>query len=185
MRFWVNPDRSPSSASRSARSSTRIQKQNTVNPAGQIGGEPVPPGQQFTYTVRAQGRLVDGEQFGDIVVRANPDGSIVRLQRRGPHRAGRADLQHDRAASTASPRRSSPSTSCPGRTRSRPCDRREAADGGGARPASPTDLDYAVSLDTTLAVTRGHQRHRAHAVRGAWCWSSSSCSSSCRAGAPR
>ena len=66
--------------SRSPRSSTAIDKQNTVNPAGQIGGEPVPPGQEFTYTVRAQGRLVTPEEFGDIVVRANPDGSIVRMR---------------------------------------------------------------------------------------------------------
>ena len=57
-----------------------LQKQNTVNPAGQIGAEPVPPGQEFTYTVRAQGRLVSPEQFGAIVLRANADGSIVRLK---------------------------------------------------------------------------------------------------------
>ena len=57
-----------------------MQVQNNVNPAGQIGGEPVPGGQQFTYTVRSQGRLVTPEQFGKIVIRANPDGSILRLK---------------------------------------------------------------------------------------------------------
>ena len=51
-----------------------VQKQNTVNPAGQIGGEPAPPGQEFTYTVRAQGRLISPEEFGQIVIRANPTG---------------------------------------------------------------------------------------------------------------
>ena len=51
-----------------------------MNPAGQIGAEPVPRGQEFTYTVRAQGRLLTAEQFGDIVVRANSDGSIVRMK---------------------------------------------------------------------------------------------------------
>jgi HAE1 family hydrophobic/amphiphilic exporter-1 len=51
-----------------------------VNPAGQIGGEPVPAGQQFTYTVRTQGRLVTPEEFGKIVVRANPDGSVLHLR---------------------------------------------------------------------------------------------------------
>ena len=40
----------------------------------------MPPGQEFTYTVRAQGRLVDEEQFGDIVVRASPDGSMIRVR---------------------------------------------------------------------------------------------------------
>ena len=57
-----------------------IKEQNVVNPAGQIGGEPAPPGQEFTYTVRAQGRLIEAEEFGDIIVRANPDGSLVRLR---------------------------------------------------------------------------------------------------------
>src|SRR5208282_908849 len=44
------------------------------------GAEPVPPGQEFTYTVRSQGRLISPEEFGSIVVRANPNGSIVRLR---------------------------------------------------------------------------------------------------------
>ena len=57
-----------------------IQTQNTVNPAGQIGGEPVPKGQDFTYAVLAQGRLPSADEFGEIVVRANADGSIVRLK---------------------------------------------------------------------------------------------------------
>ena len=70
----------PSSASPFPTIINAVQKQNTVNPAGQIGGEPAPAGQEFTYTVRAQGRLVSPEEFGPIVLRANPDGSIVRLK---------------------------------------------------------------------------------------------------------
>src|SRR5207245_7602878 len=57
-----------------------IQSQNTVNPAGQIGGEPAPKGQEFTYSVRAQGRLTTPEEFEQIVVRAAPDGGIVRVK---------------------------------------------------------------------------------------------------------
>ena len=57
-----------------------IAAQNVVNPAGTIGGEPAPPGQQVTYTVRAQGRLMKAEEFGNIILRANPDGSLVRLK---------------------------------------------------------------------------------------------------------
>ena len=56
-----------------------LQQQNTVNPAGQVGGNPAPPGQEFTYAICAQGRLVTPEEFGRIVLRANPDGSLVRL----------------------------------------------------------------------------------------------------------
>src|SRR6516165_5205028 len=49
-----------------------IRQQNTVNPSGKIGGEPVPKGQEFTYAVRAQGRLATQAEFGDIVLRADP-----------------------------------------------------------------------------------------------------------------
>ena len=51
-----------------------------MNPAGQVGGEPAPKGQEFTYAIRAQGRLETPEQFSNIVLRANPDGSFVRLK---------------------------------------------------------------------------------------------------------
>src|SRR6202043_2082596 len=60
--------------------SKAVQQQSTVNPAGQIGAEPAPTGKEMTYTVRAQGRLETAEQFGQIVVRSNPDGSVVRLK---------------------------------------------------------------------------------------------------------
>ena len=57
-----------------------VQQQSTVNPSGGIGTEPAPKGQEFTYTVRSQGRLVSAEEFGNVVVRLNPDGSVVRLK---------------------------------------------------------------------------------------------------------
>src|SRR6185437_5707325 len=53
---------------------------STVNPAGQVGAEPAPKGKEKTYTLRAQGRLQTPEEFGQIVVRLNPDGSVVRLK---------------------------------------------------------------------------------------------------------
>lgn len=48
-----------------------ISSQNTINPGGQVGAEPAPPGQDFTYTVRTKGRLITPEQFGDIIIRAD------------------------------------------------------------------------------------------------------------------
>ena len=45
-----------------------------------VGAEPAPQGIEFTYAVRAQGRLVTPEEFGQVVIRANPDGSLVRLK---------------------------------------------------------------------------------------------------------
>ena len=62
------------------RGDRRLADAENVNPAGKIGGEPVPAGQQFTYTVRTQGRLVTPEEFGKIVIRANPDGSVLHLR---------------------------------------------------------------------------------------------------------
>ncbi len=80
LRVWVNPDQLAKLGVTATDVINAIQVQNNVNPAGQIGGEPVPNGQQFTYTVRTQGRLVTPEEFGNIVIRANPDGSVLHLR---------------------------------------------------------------------------------------------------------
>ena len=66
-----------------------------MNPAGQIGAEPAPKGQQFTYAVRAPGRLINAEEFGNIIVRQNPDGSMVRLKDVCTDRVGLAGLPAD------------------------------------------------------------------------------------------
>jgi HAE1 family hydrophobic/amphiphilic exporter-1 len=58
MRFWIRPDQLAKMQITVPEIISAIQTQNNVNPAGQIGSEPVPPGQEFTYAVRAQGRLV-------------------------------------------------------------------------------------------------------------------------------
>src|SRR6202522_813212 len=79
LRVWVNPDKMAKLGVTATDVIAAIQAQNNVNPAGQIGGEPIPKGQQFTYTVRTQARLVKPEEFGNIVLRANPDGSILHL----------------------------------------------------------------------------------------------------------
>src|ERR1700723_3752185 len=79
MRVWVDPDKLAKLGVTAPEVIAAIQTQNNVNPAGQIGGEPIPTGQPFTYTVRTQGRLVTPEEFGAIVIRANGDGSILHL----------------------------------------------------------------------------------------------------------
>src|SRR5437867_6913600 len=80
MRLWVKPDQLAKLAITVPELVSAIQTQNTVNPAGQVGGEPIPEGQEFTYSVRAQGRLASPEEFGQIVVRETPDGGIVRVK---------------------------------------------------------------------------------------------------------
>ena len=80
MRIWVNPDKLANLRVTVSDITNAVKAQNKVNPAGQIGGEPVPQGQQFTYNVRAPGRLPTAADFDEIVVRAQADGSILRLK---------------------------------------------------------------------------------------------------------
>jgi HAE1 family hydrophobic/amphiphilic exporter-1 len=80
MRIWVKPDRLAAMGLTVPDLAQAIQQQSTVNPAGQIGAAPGPSGQELTYTVRAPGRLQTPEEFGAIVLRSNPDGSVVRMR---------------------------------------------------------------------------------------------------------
>jgi HAE1 family hydrophobic/amphiphilic exporter-1 len=80
MRIWVKPDQLTKLGMTVSDLTAAVQQQSQVNPAGQIGGEPAPKGQQFTYSVRAPGRLASAEEFGNIIVRQNTDGSTVRLK---------------------------------------------------------------------------------------------------------
>ncbi len=83
MRLWVKPDQLAKLNLTVPEIVDAIKKQNTVNPAGQVGAEPAPEGIEYTYAIRAQGRLETPEEFEQIVVRANPDGSLVRLKEVG------------------------------------------------------------------------------------------------------
>src|SRR6266851_4692171 len=80
MRVWVKPDVMAKLGLTVPDLVRAVQQQSTVNPAGQLGAQPSPAGQELTYTVRAQGRLQTPEEFGAIAVRSNPDGSMVRLR---------------------------------------------------------------------------------------------------------
>ena len=80
MRIWLKPDLLAKLGITASDVINAVQAQNTVNPTGQIGSEPAPPGQEFTYSLLAQGRLTTPEQFGEIIVREKPDGGIVRIK---------------------------------------------------------------------------------------------------------
>src|SRR3979490_3625063 len=69
MRCWVRPDKLAKMGVTVPEIVKAIQTQNTVNPAGQIGGDPVPKGQEFTYAVCAQGRLLSEQELGQIINR--------------------------------------------------------------------------------------------------------------------
>src|SRR5271166_4743128 len=153
MRIWVNPDRLAKLGITVPQIISAIQAQNTVNPAGKAGGEPAPKGQEFTYTVLAQGRLISPEQFGEIVLRETPDGGIVRVRDVARIELGAQDY------SVAGRFNGKPSAifaiyQLPG---SNAVDAAAAAKKLMAQMKErfPEDLDYTVALDTTRAVTEG------------------------------
>jgi hydrophobe/amphiphile efflux-1 (HAE1) family protein len=80
MRIWVNPDKMSKLGVTATDIQQAIQAQNKQNPAGSVGIAPAPPGTDFQYAVTAQGRLTDPDQFGDIVIRALPDASLLRIR---------------------------------------------------------------------------------------------------------
>ena len=80
MRLWVKPDRLAELGLTVSDVANAVQSQNSVNPAGSVAGEPNFGKQQFTYAVRAKGRLKTPEEFGNIVVRESPGGGVVRVR---------------------------------------------------------------------------------------------------------
>src|SRR5438477_531572 len=153
MRLWVKPDQLAKLGITVPDIITAVQKQNTVNPAGQVGGEPIPSGQKFTYTVRAQGRLQTPEEFGDIVVRANPDGSFVRVKDIARIDLG-AQTYNLKGRLNGQPSAIIACYQLPGTNAVKAAQgvRQVMAE---AKQRFPADMDFAVSLDQTLSVTEG------------------------------
>lgn len=80
MRIWLDPTAMARLGVTASDVINAVKAQNAVNPAGQLGAEPSPQGQEFTYAVRAQGRLQTPQQFGNIIVREQPDGGAIRVK---------------------------------------------------------------------------------------------------------
>jgi multidrug efflux pump len=80
MRIWVDPDKMAKLGLTATDLSDAINGQNRQNPAGAVGQSPAPPGTDFQYSVNAPGRLTDPQQFADIVIRAQPDASLLRIR---------------------------------------------------------------------------------------------------------
>jgi hydrophobic/amphiphilic exporter-1 (mainly G- bacteria), HAE1 family len=153
MRIWVKPDQLAKLNLTVPEVINAISGQNTVNPAGKLGGRPSPPGQEFTYTVRAQGRLVSEDEFADIVLRATPDGSIVRLKDVAHIELGAADYdivgRFNQKPSAILALYQLPGSNAI-----------EAAEGvkrlmAELKQRFPSDLDYQIAIDTTKSVTEG------------------------------
>jgi HAE1 family hydrophobic/amphiphilic exporter-1 len=153
MRLWVKPDQLAKLGITVTDIQNAIHAQNTVNPAGQVGGEPALPNQQFTYAVLAQGRLTTPEQFGNIILREAPNGGTVRVKDVARVELGTQDY------------------SMIGRLNGKPSaiiavyqlpgsNAVQAVEGvrkliTQMKERFPQDIDYAVSLDQTAPVTEG------------------------------
>src|ERR1700733_398895 len=153
MRAWVKPDKLSKRGITAPEITEAMQVQNNVNPAGQIGGEPIPHGQEFAYTVLTQGRLTTAEEFGEIILRANQDGSIVRLKDVARIELG-AQTYNLIGRYNGRPATILALYQLPGSNAV------ETAKNVRARMAElalqfPQDMGYTVALDTTKAVTVG------------------------------
>jgi len=153
MRMWVKPDQLAKLGVTVPDIVSAVQAQNTVNPAGKLGGEPAPKGTEFTYAVLAQSRLVSPEEFGQIVVRETPDGGTVRVRDVARIELGSQDY------SVGGRFNGKPSAvlalyQLPG---SNAVNAAAAAKKLMAQMKQrfPDDLDFVVALDTTRAVTQG------------------------------
>ncbi|MEI6055367.1 MAG: multidrug efflux RND transporter permease subunit [Lentisphaerota bacterium] len=80
MRIWINSDKMASLQITPSELISAINQQNKQVPSGQLGGAPSEPGQQFQYTILSQSRLDSVEEFENIIIRENPDGSMVRVK---------------------------------------------------------------------------------------------------------
>jgi HAE1 family hydrophobic/amphiphilic exporter-1 len=153
MRLWVAPDQLAKLNITIPEIINAVSAQNTVNPAGTVGAEPLPKGQEFTYAVRAQGRLKSAEEFGEIVLRANTDGSIVRVKDIARIELG-AQTYSQEGRLDGKPAALIALYQMPG------ANAIAAADGAKKmmaklKEAFPPGLDYVVALDTTLSITEG------------------------------
>ena len=80
MRLWLDPDKLARLGLTATDIRQVVTQQNRQNPSGSIGAPPIKPGIDFQYQVLAQGRLIDADEFANMVVRALPDGSILRIK---------------------------------------------------------------------------------------------------------
>jgi hydrophobic/amphiphilic exporter-1 (mainly G- bacteria), HAE1 family len=153
MRFWVKPDQLAKMNITVSDLVSAINAQNTVNPAGQVGGPPTPKGQEFTYSITAQSRLVTEQEFEDIVVRENSDGSVVRLKDVARVELG-AQTYTIVGKLNGKPSAVMAIYQLPGSNAIDAANNvRKLMEEMKAR--FPADLEYGVSLDTTLAVSEG------------------------------
>src|SRR5882672_1798269 len=150
MRVWLRPDKLAVLGITPSDIQNAIKEQNAQSPAGRIGAEPAPPGQEMQFNVRALGLLKDPKEFAEIIIRSNPDGSQVKIKDVGRVELGaqtydlRARL--NKAAAGAIGIYLAPGANA-----------LETADNvrkilASAKERFPADMDYDIALDSTLPI---------------------------------
>ena len=150
MRVWLMPDKLASLGITPSDIYNAIQEQNAQAPAGRIGAEPAPKGQESQYNVRAQGLLKSPEEFAEIIVRSNNDGSQVKIKDVGRVELG-AQTYDLRARLNKAPAGALGVYLAPGANALQTADNvkailEEAAD------RFPPDMEYSITLDSTLPI---------------------------------
>jgi HAE1 family hydrophobic/amphiphilic exporter-1 len=153
MRIWIKPDLLAKLGLAVPDITAAVKQQSTVNPSGRVGDEPATDPSEKTYTVRALGRLQTPEEFGQIVIRSAPDGSVVRLKDVARIELGALNYQ-ERSRMNGQPGAIIALFQTPGSNALAVADgiKKVMAD---LKPRFPSGLDYRVVLDTTLPVTEG------------------------------
>ncbi len=151
MRIWVRPDRMATLGVTPQDVATVIREQNAQAPAGRVGAEPAPPGQESQYNVRATGLLKDPKQFEDIMVRSNPDGSQVRIRDIGRVELG-AQTYDLRARMDQAPAGAIGVYLAPGANAIATANNvKKILEDAKAR--FPPDMEYSITLDSTAPIT--------------------------------
>jgi len=150
MRVWLRPDKLAVLGVTPQDISNAIKEQNAQSPAGRVGAEPAPPGQEMQFNVRAQGLMKNPQEFEDIIIRSNPNGSQVKIKDVGRVELG-AQTYDLRARLNQSPAGAIGIYLAPG------ANAIETADSvkkilEEAKTRFPPDIAYEVTLDSTLPI---------------------------------
>lgn len=150
MRVWLRPDKLALLGVTPTDVANAIKEQNAQSPSGRIGAEPAPPGQESQYNIRAQGLLKEPEEFQEIIVRSNPDGSQVKIKDIGNVELG-AQTYDMRARLNQKPAGAIGVYLAPGANALETADNvRKVLEE--AKLRFPSDMEYEVTLDSTLPI---------------------------------
>jgi HAE1 family hydrophobic/amphiphilic exporter-1 len=150
MRIWLRPDRLASLGVTPSDIQDAIKEQNAQSPAGRIGAEPAPPGQEGQFNVRALGLLKDPKEFEEIIVRSNPDGSQVKIKDVARVELG-AQTYDLRARLNGSPAGAIGVYLAPGANALQTAENVKKILAT-AKQRFPADMDYDITLDSTLPI---------------------------------